>query len=107
MTSSASISSLMRMAPSWAVNPQPTVADSASPAWMGAISRVLKNAVMKPEYERDAQLVERGVTLQADLGAGEEAEEGDDADRPADDRERAAAEDDLGQQPQRLLLVAA
>ena len=42
MTSSASISSLMRIAPSWAVKPQPTVADSARPATSGAISRVLK-----------------------------------------------------------------
>ena len=42
MTSSASISSEIRIAPSWAVKPQPTVADSASPATSGAISRVLK-----------------------------------------------------------------
>ena len=48
MTSRASISSLIRIAPSCAVNPQPTVADSARPATSGAISRVLKNAEMKP-----------------------------------------------------------
>ena len=42
MTSSASISSEIRMAPSCAVKPQPTVADSAMPATSGAISRVLK-----------------------------------------------------------------
>ena len=48
MTSRASISSLIRMAPSWAVKPQPTVADSARPATSGAISRVLKYAEMKP-----------------------------------------------------------
>jgi len=42
MTSSASISSEIRIAPSWAVNPQPTVADSASADTSGAISRVLK-----------------------------------------------------------------
>ena len=42
MTSRASTSSLMRIAPSWAVNPHPTVADSASAATSGAISRVLK-----------------------------------------------------------------
>src|SRR5207302_1478633 len=48
LTSSASISSLMRIAPSCAVNPQPTVADSARPATSGAISRVLKNAEMNP-----------------------------------------------------------
>ena len=40
MTSRASISSEIRIAPSWAVNPEPTVADSASPAISGAISRV-------------------------------------------------------------------
>ena len=48
MTSRASISSLIRMAPICAVNPQPTVADSASPATSGAISRVLKYAERKP-----------------------------------------------------------
>ena len=42
ITSSASTSSLMRIAPSWAVKPQPTVADSARPATSGEISRVLK-----------------------------------------------------------------
>ena len=42
ITSSASISSLIRIAPSWAVNPQPTVAARAMPATSGAISRVLK-----------------------------------------------------------------
>ena len=53
-----------------------------------------------------AELVQRRVALQADLGAGEEGQEGDDADRAADDRQRAGAEGDLGEQPQRLLLVA-
>ena len=42
ITSRASISSVIRIAPSWAVKPQPTVADSARPATSGAISRVLK-----------------------------------------------------------------
>ena len=42
ITSRASISSEMRIAPSWAVKPQPTVAASARPATSGAISRVLK-----------------------------------------------------------------
>ncbi len=42
MTSRASTSSEIRIAPSWAVKPQPTVAASASPATSGAISRVLK-----------------------------------------------------------------
>ncbi len=41
MTSSASISSEIRMAPSCAVKPAPTVADNASPATSGATSRVL------------------------------------------------------------------
>ncbi|MDQ0763268.1 hypothetical protein QF027_005903 [Streptomyces canus] len=47
MTSSASVSSLIRIAPSCAVNPAPTVADRASPATSGAISRVLKYAERK------------------------------------------------------------
>ena len=42
ITSSASTSSEIRIAPSWAVKPQPTVAASAMPATSGAISRVLK-----------------------------------------------------------------
>ncbi len=41
ITSSASISSLIRIAPSCAVKPQPTVAASAMPAISGPISRVL------------------------------------------------------------------
>lgn len=48
MTSSASISSLTRMAPRVAVKPEPTVADSARPATIGEISRVLRYAEMKP-----------------------------------------------------------
>src|SRR4051812_24952369 len=60
----------------------------------------------KARERRRAELVESGVALQADLGAGEEGEEGDDADGSADDRQRAAAEGDLGQEPHRLLLVA-
>ena len=42
ITSRASTSSEIRIAPSWAVKPQPTVAASAMPATSGAISRVLK-----------------------------------------------------------------
>ena len=61
MTSSASISSEMRIEPSWAVNPQPTVADSASPATSGAISRVLKYAEMKPVSGGGAERVQRRV----------------------------------------------
>src|SRR3954465_6923499 len=49
ITSSASTSSEIRIAPSCAVKPQPTVAASAMPATSGAISRVLKYAETKPE----------------------------------------------------------
>ena len=49
ITSRASTSSEMRIAPSWAVKPQPTVAARAMPATSGAISRVLKYAETKPE----------------------------------------------------------
>src|SRR4051794_27118975 len=49
ITSSASTSSEIRIAPSWAVKPQPTVAARAMPATRGAISRVLKYADTKPE----------------------------------------------------------
>ena len=40
---------VIRIAPSWAVKPHPTVAASAMPATSGAISRVLKYADTKPE----------------------------------------------------------
>src|SRR5436190_23826673 len=46
MTSRASISSLIRIAPSRAVKPHPTVAASAIEATNGATSRVLKYAEM-------------------------------------------------------------
>ena len=48
ITSSASISSLMRMAPSCAVAPAPMVAASATPAVAGAMNRTLRNAPRKP-----------------------------------------------------------
>ena len=48
MTSSASISSLIRMAPNSAVAPAPTVAASARPATIGAAMRVLASAAKKP-----------------------------------------------------------
>ena len=54
-----------------------------------------------------ADLVERLVALQADLGAGEEGQEADDADRAADHGQRAGAEADLGEQPHHLAPVAA
>ena len=41
-TAFLSTSSEIRIAPSWAVKPQPTVAERARPATSGAISRVLK-----------------------------------------------------------------
>ena len=48
ITSSASISSLMRIAPSWAVAPAPIVAARPMPAVSGAISRTLKYADANP-----------------------------------------------------------
>ena len=48
MTSSASISSLIRMAPNWAVAPAPTVAANATPETMGAAMRVLASAAKNP-----------------------------------------------------------
>ena len=48
ITSSASISSLIRIAPSWAVAPAPMVADNATEVVPGTISRTLKKADAKP-----------------------------------------------------------
>ena len=46
---------------------------------------------------RDAELAQRRVALDADLGPGEEGQEGDDADGARDQREAAGTEGDLGQ----------
>ena len=48
MTSRASISSEMRMAPSSAVKPAPTWAAKATPAMSGVTSRVLAKEPMRP-----------------------------------------------------------
>ena len=48
ITSRASISSLMRMAPSSAVAPAPTVAASAMPVTTGAAMRTLTSAAKNP-----------------------------------------------------------
>ena len=48
ITSRASISSLIRMAPSSAVAPAPTVAASACPDTRGATTRTLTRAATKP-----------------------------------------------------------
>ena len=48
MDSSASISSLMRIAPSWAVTPAPKVAANPMPATTGAEMRTLMNAAKNP-----------------------------------------------------------
>ncbi len=48
ITSSASISSETRIAPSWAVEPAPMVAASPIPAMVGAAIRTLMNAAKKP-----------------------------------------------------------
>ncbi len=48
MDSRASISSLIRMAPSWAVTPAPKVAARPIPATTGALMRTLMKAARKP-----------------------------------------------------------
>ena len=48
ITSSASISSLIRMAPNSAVAPAPTVAASATPVTTGAAMRTFTSAAKKP-----------------------------------------------------------
>ena len=73
ITSSASTSSEIRIAPSWAVKPQPTVAASAI---AGDQRRDLAGVEVGGDEAGEgggADLVQRGVPLQADLGAGEEA----------------------------------
>jgi hypothetical protein len=77
------------------VKPLPTVADNA-------IADVRRDEARE---RAAAELVQRLVALQADLGAGEEGEEADHADCAADHRERAGAETDLGQQPDHFAAV--
>ena len=48
MASSASISSLIRIAPNWAVTPAPKVAAKPIPATTGAERRTLMNAARNP-----------------------------------------------------------
>ncbi|CAM5473893.1 hypothetical protein SBADM41S_08479 [Streptomyces badius] len=106
MASRASTSSLIRIAPSWAVKPAPTVADRASPATRGAISRGVEVGGDEPGEGRGADLVEGGVPLESDDRAGEQGHRDHHADGAADDAESATAEGDLGQQPLHLAQMA-
>ncbi|GAA4338106.1 hypothetical protein GCM10023178_51340 [Actinomadura luteofluorescens] len=80
MTSSASISSEIRIAPISAVNPVPTCATSATPAMIGVIG---------------ADALQPGVALQADHGAGRERHRRDHEDHAAADDQRAHADGDV------------
>ena len=108
ITSSASTSSEIRIAPSWAVNPQPTV---AARAIAGHQRRDLAGVEVGGDEAGEgggAELVEGGVAGEAHLGAGEEA-----SCRvmtptvPPMTASAPRAEGDLGEDPEDLLAVAA
>jgi hypothetical protein len=80
ITSSASISSEIRIAPSWRGE---TAADGRGERDAGDERGDLAGVEVGRDEAGEgggAELVERGVALQADLGAGEEAQGGDHAD---------------------------
>ena len=107
ITSSASISSLIRMAPSSAVAPAPTVAASAWPATTGAAMRTLISAAKNPVNASTPILPSEAKPWMATSERTGQRDEADDRDGAADDRHRAGAHADLGDQPQRLLAVVA
>ena len=106
ITSVASISSEMRIAPSSAVNPAPTCAASVMPAMSGVISRVFANADTKPVNASAPISCEALEPLEADLRAGEERHEEDDAGRAGSRDERAGADRDVGDVAEDLAAVA-
>ncbi len=102
IVSRASISSEIRMAPSCAVKPQPTVADRARPATRGRDLTGVDVGRQEAGQRLGPDLVECGVTLEADDDAGEARHQDHHADGSADDRESARTEGDLGEQAQDL-----
>ena len=105
MTSRASISSEMRMAPSCAVNPAPTCAARAIPAISGVISRVLATEEMMP-VNASAPICWRPLNpFEPDLGAGEEAHGEDHEEHAAADDQGARADRDVGDEVDDLLAV--
>jgi hypothetical protein len=61
----------------------------------------------EPCEGRDADLLKSLVSLETNLGAGEEREEGDHADAAADHGQRTGTQTHLGDEPDDLLLVGA
>ena len=107
ITSSASISSLIRMAPSSAVAPAPTVAASAWPVTTGATTRTLTSAAKNPVNASTPMLPSEAKPWIAISEPRRQRDETDDRDGAADDRHRAGAHADLGDQPQHLAAVVA
>ena len=102
MTSRASISSEMRIEPSWAVNPQPTVAAESE---SGNERRDLTGVEIRRQEAGEgcrADGIERGVSLQANDGTGEQTETDHHADRAADDGECTGPECHLPEEPEDL-----
>src|SRR6201995_4291677 len=105
ITSRASISSLMRMAPSSAVAPAPTTAASATPDTSGAADRTLIMAGKKPVNASNPMLPSDEKPWYDNQRRPRQADEADDRGRTADHRHGAGAHADLGDQPQRFLTV--
>ena len=107
ITSSASISSLIRMAPSSAVAPAPTVAASAMPVTTGAAMRTLTSAAKNPVNASTPMLPSEAKPWMATSEPPDSVTKADDRDGAADHGHRSGAHTDLGDQPQCLLAVVA
>ena len=107
ITSRASISSLIRMAPSSAVAPAPTVAAMRDAGDDRGGDAHVDQCGEEAGERLDTDVSQRRETLDGDQGAAGQRDEADDGDGAADDGHGAGAHADLGDQPQRLLAVAA
>src|ERR1700743_2332703 len=91
ITSSASISSLIRMAPSSAVAPAPTGAARAVPVRVGAARRTLVEGDHNPGRGPNTDVAQRPQTLDRDERPGRHCHETDDPRGAADHGHRAGA----------------
>ena len=107
ITSSASISSLMRMAPSSAVAPAPTVAASAMTGDDRGGDAHVDQCGEETGERLDTDVAQRREALDGDQGAPGQGDEADDGDGAADDGHRAGAHPDLGNDSRSSLLAVA
>ena len=105
IASNASISSLMRMAPSCAVAPAPMVAASATPGRRRHDEPDVEEGAQKPSESLDPDVGQRVVALHGDQRAGGQRQKPDDDHGAADDGQRPGAHPQNGDQPQYLTWI--